>query len=66
MKMSASGRSQLIQREGFKTKAYKDSVGIWTIGVGHTSAAGKPTVAPGMVITKAEVEQILTDRKSVV
>lgn len=28
-------RSQLIQHEGYKTHLYKDSVGLWTIGVGH-------------------------------
>ena len=60
MKMSANGRALLIQREGFKTRAYKDSVGVWTIGVGHTSAAGAPAVQPGMVISKAEVEAILS------
>jgi lysozyme len=60
MRMSADGRAQLIRREGFRTKAYKDSVGVWTIGVGHTSAAGEPHVTPGLVITKAEVDEILS------
>ncbi|WP_424363613.1 lysozyme [Methylocystis parvus] len=60
MQMSAQGRALLIQREGFKTKVYKDSVGVLTIGVGHTSAAGPPFVTPGMVIGKAEVDAILT------
>jgi GH24 family phage-related lysozyme (muramidase) len=60
MKMSANGRALLIQREGFKTRAYKDSVGVWTIGVGHTSAAGPPAVKPGMTISKAEVDAILS------
>lgn len=59
MKMSPKGRALLIQREGFRLKAYRDTKGIWTIGVGHTSAAGKPFVTPGMVITKAEVDSIL-------
>lgn len=60
MKMSADGRAQLIRREGFRTKAYKDSVGVWTIGVGHTSAAGEPRVTPGLVITRQEVDEILS------
>lgn len=59
MKMSANGRALLIQREGFRLKAYKDSVGVWTIGVGHTAGAGKPYPAAGMTITKAEVDNIL-------
>ncbi|WP_348272173.1 lysozyme [Ensifer sp. LC54] len=42
-----------------KTKAYQDVAGIWTIGYGHTSAAGAPTVTPTMVITDAKAEEIL-------
>jgi lysozyme len=60
LRMSADGRAQLIRREGFKTKAYRDSVGVWTIGVGHTSAAGEPKVTPGLVISKAQVDEILS------
>jgi lysozyme len=59
MKMSAAGRALLIQREGFKTKAYKDTKGIWTIGVGHTAAAGAPIPVPGMTISRAQVDEIL-------
>jgi|UPI00055E5A08 hypothetical protein len=40
MRISAAGRKAIAQREGNKLKAYLDSVGVWTIGVGHTSAAG--------------------------
>ena len=60
MQMSAKGRALLIQREGFRTKAYRDSVGVWTIGVGHTSAAGTPEVTPGLVVSKADVDAILS------
>ena len=45
--------------EGFRARAYKDSVGVWTIGYGHTSRAGPPAVRPGMRITRAEGERIL-------
>lgn len=58
--MSAEGRRRLIQREGVRLKAYKDSVGVWTIGVGHTSAAGSPKVTPDLTITKAECDEILS------
>lgn len=58
MKMSAEGRKRLTQREGVRLKAYKDSVGIWTIGIGHTSMAGPPTVTPGLTITKEECDAI--------
>ena len=30
--------------EGCRLKAYQDIAGIWTIGFGHTSAAGAPHV----------------------
>jgi lysozyme len=50
---------KLKGREALKTKAYQDSVGVWTIGVGHTAAAGPPKVARGMVITEQEAMDIL-------
>lgn len=60
MKMSARGRAALIQREGSRTSAYLDSVGVWTIGIGHTSAAGPPVVHAGLTILPAEVDALLT------
>ena len=47
------------QFEGFRSRAYRDSVGVWTIGYGHTSRAGPPAVRPGMRITREEGERIL-------
>lgn len=46
--------SQLKRDEGLRLKAYKDTVGVWTIGYGHTG-----TAKPGMVITEAEAEALL-------
>lgn len=60
MQMSAHGRVLLSQREGIRLKAYRDSKGIPTIGVGHTSAAGPPTVTMGMTITPQVCDEILT------
>jgi lysozyme len=46
--------------EGFHPKAYKDPVGIWTIGYGHTGLVHRDgTVFPGRTITKAEGEELL-------
>ena len=56
--MTDQGTQVLVDREGLRTKAYKDSVGVWTIGVGHTSAAGPPEVTSGMVITEEEAFEI--------
>lgn len=60
MKTSAAGRKAITQREGNKLKAYLDSVGVLTIGVGHTSNAGPPKVTKGMTITAAESDAILS------
>lgn len=40
MKISTEGLIALIGHEGIVLSRYKDSVGVWTIGVGHTAAAG--------------------------
>lgn len=45
--------------EGLMLKAYKDPVGIWTIGYGHTADAGPPVPKAGMVLTKAGAEALL-------
>jgi len=58
-RINAAGLSLIQQWEGLKLTAYKDVAGIWTIGYGHTSAAGSPSVTPGMTITKAEASRIL-------
>ena len=39
--------------------AYRDTKGIPTIGVGHTSAAGPPDVKMGMTITAQQCDAIL-------
>ena len=60
MRMSTESRRDLLQKfEGCKLKAYKCPAGIWTIGYGHTSAAGNPAVTEGTVITQVEAENIL-------
>ena len=60
MELSAVGRAVLVAREGQRLEAYRDSVGIWTIGVGHTSAAGAPAVIPGMTIGAEECDAIFS------
>ncbi|OOG73884.1 lysozyme [Sinorhizobium sp. A49] len=58
-RINAAGLALVKQWEGLKTKAYRDVAGVWTIGYGHTSAAGAPEVAPSMIITEARAEEIL-------
>lgn len=54
MKTSPEGMLALLCREAVVLSAYKDSVGVWTIGVGHTAAAGEPIPEPGLRITLEE------------
>jgi len=60
MHMSVEGTDALLKKfEGCKLKAYRCPAGVWTIGYGHTSAAGAPEVVQGMTITKADANDIL-------
>jgi lysozyme len=59
MKTSPSGLELIKEFEGLRLKAYKCPAAVWTVGFGHTSAAGDPVVTSGLVITKAEAEEIL-------
>ncbi len=45
--------------EGLRLNAYQDSVGVWTIGYGHTAMAGLPKPVRGMSITTQEAEALL-------
>ena len=58
-KINASGLEIVKHFEGLRTTSYQDSVGVWTIGYGHTSMAGPPSVGPNMSITSARAEEIL-------
>jgi lysozyme len=50
----------LIQKfEGFRARAYRDAVGVWTIGFGHTSMAGAPQVKEGLVVDRNRAAVIL-------
>lgn len=59
--MSAEGIALLKEHEGLRLKAYQDTGKVWTIGYGHTSAAGGMKVYPGLTITNEQAEQLLKD-----
>lgn len=42
MNISRKGLIELVGHEGVCLRPYKDSVGVWTIGVGHASTANQP------------------------
>lgn len=60
----------LRRHEGCRLKAYKDTVGVWTIGYGHTG----PEVKEGLEISQEQaddwlvedVEEAIRDAKAVV
>ena len=45
MKVSDKGLAEIAGHEGIVRKRYLDSVGVWTIGIGHTAKAGPPDSA---------------------
>jgi lysozyme len=55
MKISQAGLDLIKRFEGCKLEAYRDAVGIWTIGYGHTG----PNVHDGLKITQAQADAIL-------
>jgi lysozyme len=59
MQMTDDGLELIKQFEGFRGAAYRDAVGIWTIGYGHTSMAGAPEVVAGLAVSEAEAGEIL-------
>jgi lysozyme len=59
MQTSEEGIDLIKYFEGWRARAYRDSVGVWTIGYGHTAAAGLPHPRSGMTISKEEGERIL-------
>src|SRR5690606_5809225 len=59
-RINESGLELVKHFEGLYLKAYKDPVGIYTIGFGHTGLQHKDgTVYAGRVITEAKAEELL-------
>ena len=56
MRISEQGLDLIKSFEGLRLKSYQDSIGVWTIGWGHTRGVRK-----GQVITEAQAERFLRD-----
>ena len=56
LQLSKTGIELLKHFEGCELKAYQDSVGVWTIGYGHTKG-----IYEGLEITQLEAEKMLQD-----
>lgn len=54
LSISETGIALIKKFEGCRLKSYQDSVGVWTIGYGHTSG-----VKSGQVITQAQADAYL-------
>lgn len=54
MKISNAGLAIIKKYEGVRLSAYRDAVGVWTIGYGHTKG-----VKPGQRITQAQADAFL-------
>lgn len=74
MNLSREGAMELIGHEAIVLTRYKDSVGVWTIGVGHTRAAGAPdpatfegemTLAEVFALFEKDVRRYVADVNSV-
>ena len=59
MRTSAKGRAFIERHEGVVLKAYRDIVGVWTIGAGLTAASGVVVPRAGMTITAEEASVLL-------
>ncbi|EJF91697.1 lysozyme [Bartonella tamiae] len=58
-KINQTGLDHIKQWEGLRLNAYRDVAGVWTIGYGHTAAAGEPKPKAGMKMSEKEAETIL-------
>jgi lysozyme len=56
MKISEDGLELIKKFEGCETTAYQDSVGVWTIGFGHTKG-----VEEGQTCSVEDAESMLAD-----
>ena len=54
MIISTAGVDLLTHFEGLRLEAYQDSVGVWTIGYGHTKG-----VTPSMKISESQANNLL-------
>ncbi len=60
MKTSREGVKFLERHEGVVLRAYRDAVGVWTIGAGLTAASGVVVPKAGTVITAEEASRLLS------
>ena len=60
MKASKNCIDLIKKFEGFRSEAYQDSVGVWTVGYGSTMWPDGKNVQPGQRMTIQEAEAVMT------
>ena len=58
MAIAESTLDYITKEEGYRNKAYKDSKGLWTIGVGHLIKADEPHLL-NITLTDEQVKDLL-------
>lgn len=59
MRISEAGVDLIKAFEGLKLEAYQDSVGVWTIGYGHTGPVNGKKITAGLTITEQDAEELI-------
>jgi lysozyme len=57
VEVNAAGVELIKEFEGFRSAPYQDSVGVWTIGYGHTAGVGPHSPD----LTEAQAEKLLRE-----
>lgn len=65
MRVSDEGIAALVAHEGIVPGPYRDSVGVWTVFIGHTASAGPPEPAKMARGMPADLDAALRDAFSV-
>ena len=50
--------SLIREAEGLRLRAYRDAVGVWTIGYGHTGTVYGGAIGKGMAISRDTAERL--------
>ncbi|CAK8738012.1 Lysozyme RrrD [Sodalis praecaptivus] len=61
MQISNKGMSLIKEFEGCSLTAYKDAVGVWTIGYGWTNPVDGVPIHEGMTITQEKADELLRE-----
>jgi len=64
MQISQAGTNLIKQEEGFRSDAYQDGGGVWTIGYGSTRINGRPVTKGDKVDEPTALQMLITKANS--